>query len=92
MNLEQIAKPIAGLHDRIEELQKQNVELKGWRSRAQDLSIELEEEKRRRNTNMQDQQDRQEDQSGEKVYRKEIERESNVLDHWGRIRVLMTNE
>ena len=78
-NLEQVAKPIAGLNARIAQLQEQNQELHGWRQRAESFSIALEEEKRRQKTSAQDQHDREEDRGGEQVYKKEMERESSPL-------------
>lgn len=80
-NLEQVAKPIAGLNARIAQLQEQNQELHGWRQRAESFSIALEEEKRRQKTSAQDQHDREEDRGGEQVYKKEMERESS-LEMW----------
>jgi hypothetical protein len=46
-NLEQIAKPIQALEDEIKDLRAQNQELHSWRARAQNLGIQLEEEKRK---------------------------------------------
>jgi hypothetical protein len=73
-NLEQVVKPIAGLNARIAQLTDQNKELQRWRARAESLSIDLEEERRKQKTATQDRQDREDDKGGEQVYKKEMER------------------
>jgi hypothetical protein len=74
-NLEQVVKPIAGLNARIAQLTDQNKELQRWRARAESLSIDLEEERRKQKTATQDRQDKEDDKGGDKVYKKEMERE-----------------
>jgi hypothetical protein len=64
------------MESRIAELSAQNTDLHQWRSRAQHLSIELEELKRKKEYESKGQQDRIEDRDGDEVYRKEIARES----------------
>jgi DNA repair exonuclease SbcCD ATPase subunit len=68
-NLEQISKPLAGLENQIKDLRAQNQELQGWRKRAEAISIELEETKRKSATSPQDRNDREADTNGEKMYR-----------------------
>lgn len=75
-NLEQIAKPIPGLEDEIKDLRAQNQELHNWRARAQNLGIQLEEEKRKSKSSHQDSQDTEADRKGDDVYKQEIKRES----------------
>jgi DNA repair exonuclease SbcCD ATPase subunit len=68
-NLEQISKPLVGLENQIKDLRAQNQELQGWRKRAEAISIELEETKRKSATSPQDRNDREADTNGEKMYR-----------------------
>lgn len=75
-NLEQLKKPHQILEERVKELQAQNQELNRWRSRAESLSIALEEEKRKVTTRSEDKKDQIEDRAGEKVYREEFNRAS----------------
>ena len=78
-NLEQIAKPIQGLEDEVKDLRAQNQELHSWRARAQNLGIQLEEEKRRSKSTQQDSQDIEADRKGDDVYKQEIKRESQKV-------------
>ena len=75
-NLEQIAKPIPGLEDEIKDLRAQNQELQGWRARAQNLGIQLEEEKRKSKSTLQEDKDAEADKKGDDMYKQEISRES----------------
>ena len=77
-NLEQIAKPISGLEEEIKDLREQNQEMHSWRARAQNLGIQLEEEKRRSKSTQQDSQDTEADRKGDDVYKQEIKRESSI--------------
>jgi hypothetical protein len=63
------------LERRVQVLEAQNKELQGWRSRAESLSIALEEEKRRAKYQTEDKKDQAEDRDGERVYRDEFNRE-----------------
>lgn len=65
------------LERRVQVLEAQNKELQGWRSRAESLSIALEEEKRRAKYQTEDKKDQAEDRDGERVYRDEFNRESS---------------
>jgi hypothetical protein len=78
-NLEQISKPLPELYDQIKELRNQNKELQSWRGRAQALSINLEEEKRRNQMQTRAEKDQKEDEGGEKMYRQEMARMSSCL-------------
>lgn len=75
-NLEQIAKPIQALEDEIKDLRAQNQELHSWRARAQNLGIQLEEEKRRSKSTQQENKDAEADRKGDDMYKQEINRES----------------
>jgi hypothetical protein len=75
-NLEQIAKPIQALEDEIKDLRAQNQDLQSWRARAQNLGIQLEEEKRRSKSTQQEHKDAEADRKRDDMYKQEINRES----------------
>lgn len=71
-NLEQIAKPIPKLEEEIKDLRVQNQELHSWRARAQNLGIQLEEEKRKSKASVQDHRDDEADRIGNSLYKEQI--------------------
>lgn len=76
-NMSQSLESAKHLERRVQVLEAQNKELQGWRSRAESLSIALEEEKRRAKYQTEDKKDQAEDRDGERVYRDEFNRESS---------------
>ena len=74
-NLEQIARPIPGLEEEIKDLRAQTQEMHSWRARAQNLGIQLLEEKRKSKSSQQDSKDTEDDRKGDDMYKQEIKRE-----------------
>lgn len=69
---------IALLQSRLQEAEKNVETLKGWKRRAEGLTIELEERKRMAQESRQGERDEEGDKKGNEVLRQEIRRECGV--------------
>lgn len=72
------SREISGLNSRLKELESERESMRGWERRANGLSIQLEEEKRKREEVRRGQEDKEEGGKVDEVVRKELRRQSPV--------------